>query len=162
MTGSQRTALTVSAIAATRIVFLGAILGGSALGLSTTASAASQCDPLTLSMTPQPALSCPDPYAASPADPPPVPDPANFVGGPPPQGAPPPPGQPLPDAFPAPGQPPGVPPVVGDDGAPTQSFGQGGYLKDIWGQFHNGVPSDLVFGSPPPAPDPALPPPPPG
>jgi hypothetical protein len=155
MTGSVRSART-----AARIVFVGAIVGSSAVGLATQASAASQCDPLTLSMTPQPALSCPDPYAASPEDPPPVPDPVNFVGGPPPQGAPPAPGQPLPDAFPAPGQPPGVPPVVGADGAPTQSFDQGGYLKDIWGEFHNGVPSDLVFGSPPP--DPALPPPPPG
>jgi hypothetical protein len=30
----------------------------------------------------------------------------------------------------------------------TQTFGQGGgYLGDIWDQFHDGVPSDLIYGA---------------
>lgn len=143
MNASRRTAHTATAIAA-KVVFVGAVIGGSAVGLASQASA-DRCDPLTLSMTPQPALSCPDPNAASPVDAAPAPDPAAApVAGP------------LPDAFPPPGQPPAIPPVVGADG--TQSYGQGGYLKDIWHEFHNGVPSDLIIGSPPPPADPAMPP----
>ncbi|MGB8504638.1 hypothetical protein [Mycobacterium sp.] len=64
-------------------------------------------------------------------------------------------GRPPPGALPPPGEPPYVPPVVGEDG--TQSYGQLGYLREIWHEFHNGVPSEFIYG---PAPtDPALPPP---
>jgi hypothetical protein len=93
-------------------------------------------------------------------DAPPVPAPVNDVAAPPPASAVasmPAPGQPLPDAFPPPGQPPYIPPVVNADG--TQGYGQGGFLRDVWHQFHNGVPSDLLFGPAPPQPgDPAAPP----
>ena len=67
--------------------------------------------------------------AGPPADGVPVVEPVTDVAGPPP-----------PAALPPPGQPPSVPPVVNEDGTP-QTFGQGGFLRDIWRQFHNGVPS---------------------
>ena len=65
--------------------------------------------------------------AGPPADGVPVVEPVTDVAGPPP-----------PAALPPPGQPPSVPPVVNEDGTP-QTFGQGGFLRDIWHQFHNGV-----------------------
>ena len=144
MTGSQRTApLITSAINVARIVFAGAVVGSCAVGLTARAYA-SPCDPVGLSMTPQPVLSCPSPDSAPPADGSPVAGPVSDVAG-----------RPAPGALPPPGEPPYVPPVVGEDG--TQSYGQLGYLREIWHEFHNGVPSEFIYG---PAPtDPALPPP---
>lgn len=140
-----------------RIAFAGALAGSCAVGLACQASG-SPCDPDTMRMTPQPVLSCPDPDASPP---PPQLRGAPVAGGsftPTASGvmgsAPADPGAP---AFPAPGQAPNVPPVVNADG--SQTFGQGGgYLGDIWDQFHNGVPSDLIYG--PVSGDPAAPPPP--
>ena len=164
MNGLQRTARIAPAINVATIVFVGAIVGGSAVGLAA-AAYASPCDPVTMSMTPQPVLSCPGPDVAPPAEGSPVPVPVNGLAGPPADGVPvvepvadvagPPP----PAALPHPGQPPSVPPVVNEDGTP-QTFGQGGFLRDIWHQFHNGVPSDLFYGPVPPPADPAVPPPP--
>lgn len=164
MNGLQRTARIAPVINVATIVFVGAIVGGSAVGLAA-AAYASPCDPVTMSMTPQPVLSCPGPDVAPPAEGSPVPVPVNGLAGPPADGVPvvepvtdvagPPP----PAALPPPGQPPSVPPVVNEDGTP-QSFGQGGFLRDIWHQFHNGVPSDLFYGPVPPPADPAVPPPP--
>jgi hypothetical protein len=143
MTGWQRTApLITSAINVAGIVFAGAVVGSCAVGLAAQAYA-SPCDPLTMSMTPQPVLSCPAP-AAPPADGSPVAGPVSDVAG-----------GPQPGALPAPGEAPYVPPVVGEDG--TQSYGQLGYLRQIWHEFHNGVPSDLIYG---PMPMPSAPPPP--
>ena len=166
MTGSSRTARLTSATNVARIVVAGAIVGPCAVVLAAGASA-SPCDPATLAMTPQPQLSCPGPAAAPPPVAPAVAGPVDDAPAPPPaEGAPVPvpvgvPANPVagprPPAFPAPGEAPFVPPVVGEDGAPTQSFGQGGFLMDIWHEFHNGVPSDLIY-APPPA-DPGLPPP---
>jgi hypothetical protein len=145
MTGSMNVA---------RVVFAGAIVGSCAFGLAARADA-SPCDPATLAMTPQPQLSCPGPDAAPPPDGSPVAGPVTNIADPPPPGA-----------LPVPVQQPSVPPVVGADG--TQSYGQLGYLRQIWHDFHNGVPSDLFGGPPPsstvspPAPgDPLLLPPPP-
>jgi hypothetical protein len=147
--GSQRTAPLTSVINVARVALACAAVGSCAVGFAAGAFA-SPCDPTTLAMTPQPQLSCPAPEAAQPADgapvaaPPPVP--GSDVTGPP-----------LPDALPPPGQAPHVPPVVGEDGAPTTSYGQGGYLGQIWNEFHNGVPSDVIYG---PAPGGPAPPPP--
>ena len=142
MIESQRTAPLRSRIHAAGIAFAGAIVGSCAVGLAAPAYAG-PCDPVGLSMTPQPVLSCASPDPAPPADGSPAPGPVNAVAGAPPQAA-----------LPAPGQAPYVPPVVDADG--TQSYGQLGYLRQIWHEFHNGVPSDLLYG---PAPtDPAAPP----
>src|ERR1700739_805896 len=105
MTEPQRTALITSAINGARIAFAGAIVGGCAVGLAAQADAdsGSDCNPLYLSMTPQPVLACLGPDAAPPADGSPVPGPVNDVASPPTPGAPPP-----------PGQPPSAPPVVTD------------------------------------------------
>lgn len=153
MTESQRTAPLASAINVARVVFAGAIVGSCALGVAVRAYA-SPCDPVGLSMTPQPQLSCPGPDAAPPPDGPPAPGPVNNVAA----GS--------PGAPPAPGQPPYVPPVVDADG--TQSYGQLGFLRQVWHEFHNGVPSDLIYGpdptnpeAQPGSPSPVPPPPPP-
>ncbi|HEY6575548.1 MAG TPA: hypothetical protein VI029_11580 [Mycobacterium sp.] len=147
--GPQHTAPLTLAINVARVAFACAAVGSCAVGLAPRAFA-SPCDPTTLAMTPQPQLSCPAPEAAAPADgvpvaaPPPVP--GSDVTGPP-----------LPDAFPPPGEPPHIPPVVGEDGAPTTSYGQGGYFGQIWSEFHNGVPSDVIYGPAPGAPAPPPP-----
>jgi hypothetical protein len=154
---------------AVTVAVAGAVLGPLAVGLAAGASA-SPCDPATLAMTPQPQLSCAPPDGV----PPPPADAAAAPAGPiqAPMAAAPPPvdpaappngvqatGETLPDAFPAPGQAPFIPPVIDADG--TQRFGNMGYLREIWHEFHNGVPADLLYGPPPPAPaDPAAPPPP--
>jgi hypothetical protein len=149
MIGTQHTASPFWGINLARIVFAGAIVGSCAVGLAVRANA-SPCDPLGLSMTPQPQLSCTSPDSAPPADGTPAPGPVNNAAGPPPPGAP-----------PAPGQPPYVPPVVNPDG--TQSYGQLGFLRQVWHEFHNGVPSELLYGpdpdqGPPGSPIPPSPP----
>ena len=125
MNGLQRTARIAPVINVATIVFVGAIVGGSAVGLAA-AAYASPCDPVTMSMTPQPVLSCPGPDVAPPAEGSPVPVPVNGLAGPPADGVPvvepvtdvagPPP----PAALPPPGQPPSVPPVVNEDGTPRR------------------------------------------
>ena len=160
MNGPQRRARTAPAIKLARLVFAGAVIGGTAVGFAPDAYA-SPCDPLTMSMTPQPVLSCPAPNAVSPPDAPP-PDGASVAMMPVPVPAPANAGGPAPaNALPPPGQAPGVPPVVDENGNPASYGSQGSYFKEIWHEFHNGVPSDLLF-APAPAPDPAAPPPPPG
>jgi hypothetical protein len=145
MTGYQRTAPVMLTINVARGLFAGAIVGSCAVGVAVPAYA-SPCDPLGIAMTPQPVLSCSGPDSAAPTDPSVAPGPVNNVASPPPAGA-----------LPAPGQPPSVPPVAPGDGPAPGS--QLGYLREIWHDFHNGVPSDLLYG---PAPeDPAQPPPPP-
>ncbi len=112
------------------------ICGGSITGLVAGAHA-SPCDPITMSMTPQPVLSCPDPAPAAP-----------IVGasGPVPVD-----GAPLPDALPPAGQAPAIPPTFNADG--SQSFGQDGFLGDVMNQFGNGVPGEFIYGPmAPPAP----------
>ena len=91
----QRMALFDSAINAARIALASAVLGGCAVGLAARADAdsGSDCNPLYLSMTPQPVLACSNPDAAPPADGSPAPGPVSAVAAPPP-GAPPPAGQP--------------------------------------------------------------------
>ena len=88
MTEPQRTALT-SAINVAKIAFAGAIIGGCAVGLAAQAYAdsGSDCNPLYLSMTPQPVLSCPGPDAAPPGDGSHVSGPVDDVAGPPPPSA---------------------------------------------------------------------------
>ena len=112
------------------IVLAGGIAGSFAVGLAVPAYA-SPCDPIGLAMTPQPVLSCPSPGAAPPADGAPAPGPVDNVAAPP-----------------------YVPPVDAGDGPPPLS--QLGYLREIWHEFHNGVPTDLLYG---PAPTDAPPPP---
>ncbi|MCV7226564.1 hypothetical protein [Mycolicibacterium komossense] len=126
MTGSQRVAHLAAAIA---------VAAGSAVGFASGANA-SPCDPITLSMTPQPVLSCPDPAA-----------PAPVVGA---SGPVPVVGTPLPDALPPPGQAPAIPPTSNADG--TQDFGSDGFIGDVMNQFGNGVPSEFIYGpmAPPP------------
>ena len=147
--GPQRTAPLTLVINIARVAFAcaapGIVRGGSRRsGLRV------PCDPMTLAMTPQPQLSCPAPEAAPPADGAPIAAPPPVTGsdvtGPP-----------LPDALPPPGEAPHIPPVVGEDGAPTTSYGQGGYLGQIWDEFHNGVPRDVIYGPAPggPAPPPS-------
>ncbi len=128
----------------TRSVFAAAVTGVCAVVLPAN-SVASPCIPETMAMSPQPVLSCPGVQPAPFPDTAPVGNSAFNVAGPPPPapGAP-----PAANALPAPGQAPFVPPVVNPDG--TQSFGPSGYLGDIWDQFHNGVPTDLIFAPPPP------------
>lgn len=129
------------------------LVAGAFVALASTgmavAGAESSCDPDTMAMSPQPVLSCPGVAAAPFPDTAPVPDPAFDVTGPPTAGSPPASG-PVIAALPAPGQAPHVPPVVGADG--TQSFGQGGVIGDLFTQFQNGVPTDLIYGpvAPPP------------
>jgi hypothetical protein len=126
-----------------KFLFAGAIAGSCAVGLAAPVYA-SPCDPLGMAMTPQPVLSCPNPDAPPPPDAPAVTGPVNNAAGPGPAAA-----------LPAPGQPPSVPPVAAGDGPAAGS--QLGYLREIWHDFHNGVPSDLLYG---PAPDdPSMPPP---
>lgn len=138
MTGSQ--------LILARIVFAGAIAGSCALGLAVQAGA-SPCDPVGLAMTPQPVLSCSAPDAVPPADPSqPAAGPVNVADAAPPNAAPP------------PGQAPYVPPVAAGNGPPAGS--QLGFLRQVWHEFHNGVPSELLYGPDPT--DPALPPPQPG
>src|SRR4051794_29659762 len=102
MTGTHRTATRASAIIAA------AIVGSCVVGLAPGAPA-SPCDRLTLSMTPQPALSGPGAPATAPTNAVPVPA-ANTAGA-------------AGNSLPAPGQAPFIPPVVGADGAPTETFG---------------------------------------
>ncbi|MDT5091636.1 MAG: hypothetical protein QOH60_999 [Mycobacterium sp.] len=139
MTGLQRPALTVA-----RIAFAGALVGSSAL-VTAAAANAGPCDPATLAMTPQPQLSC------APPDAPPPDAPAPPPGSPPPASAPLSDGQgkPYEGPTPPPGMAPYIPPVVNADGSPG-SYGQRGFFRDVWNQFHNGVPSDMIYG-----PDPA-------
>ena len=87
MNGAQRTARIAPVINVATIVFVGAIVGGSALGLAA-AAYASPCDPVTMSMTPQPVLSCPGPDVATPAEGSPVPVPVNGLAGHQPMGCP--------------------------------------------------------------------------
>jgi hypothetical protein len=62
-----------SAINAARIVLASAVIGACAVGPAARADAdsGSDCNPLYLSMTPQPVLACSGPDAAPPADAPP-------------------------------------------------------------------------------------------
>jgi hypothetical protein len=94
MTEPQRKARIISVTNLARIAFAGTIIGGCGLGLAAPAYAdsGSGCNPLYLSMTPQPVLACQTPDAPPPIDGPPAPGPVNDVAGAPP-GAPPPPGQ---------------------------------------------------------------------
>jgi hypothetical protein len=58
---------------------VGAVMAGCAVGLATPAGADDNCDPLLMSMTPQPVLACQAPDVAPPPDQPvvaPVPPPA--------------------------------------------------------------------------------------
>jgi hypothetical protein len=165
MTGLPRTASLTSALDVVRVVFAVAVLGSCAVGLSAQANA-SPCIPDTLAMTPQPQLSCPGAQVAPRPVAAPVAAPADDSAGPSAPDGPPAPGPvdvaagPPPPAFPAPGQAPFIPPVVGEDGAPTQSFGQSGYLGEIWHEFHNGVPGELIYGpAAPPPPGAPMPPP---
>ena len=106
---------------------------------------ASPCDPIGLAMTPQPVLSCQSPDAAPPADGAPAPGPVNNAAAPPP-----------------PGSPPYVPPVATGNG--PEPLSQLGYLREIWHEFHNGVPTDFLYGpaptDTPPLPEGPVPPPP--
>jgi hypothetical protein len=141
MIGSQRTALAKPAKNLARIVFAGAVIGPCAIGLAAPAFA-SPCDPFTLSMTPQPQLSCPGPDAPPPAEPTPAaPDGANALASGPPTGYGPISSGPAPPQVP--GQAPYVPPVNPDG---NQNTGQLSYLRSLWHEFHNGVPSDLLYG----------------
>jgi hypothetical protein len=80
MTGPRHAAPVASAIYAAGIAFAGAILAASAMGLA--AEAHASCDPLMLSMTPQPVLSCIAPDDAPPPEAPPGPVPvSNAVDG---------------------------------------------------------------------------------
>jgi len=141
MSRSQRTAPLASAVKAAGIVFAGVVMGSCAVS-SAARAYASPCDPLGLAMTPQPVLSCLDADAGPPTDGAPATGAVDSVAAPP-AGAP-----------PAPGQPPYVPPVADGDAPPP--LGQLGYLREIWHEFHNGVPTDLIYG---PAPTDAPPPP---
>lgn len=102
MTEPQRTARVTSAINVARIAFATAIIGGFAVGLAAQANAdsGSDCNPLYLSMTPQPVLSCAGPEAGPPPDGSPATGPVNDVAG-------------LP--APPPGQPQSAPPVLAND-----------------------------------------------
>jgi hypothetical protein len=85
-----------SAIYAAGIAFAGAVMAASAMGLA--AQAHADCDPLMLSMTPQPVLACTAPDDAPPPEAPPGPVPVGnaFDGAvPPPDPAAPPPDAPL-------------------------------------------------------------------
>jgi hypothetical protein len=119
------------------ILFAGTFAGSCAVALAAPAYA-SPCDPLTMSMTPQPVLSCPAPDAPPPPDAAPGPV-TNVASGPAPAG---------PNGLPAPNPTPTVPPVAAGDGPAAGS--QLGYIRQIWHDFHNGVPSDILYG---PAPD---------
>jgi hypothetical protein len=140
MSRSRRTAPNTSGI-----VFAGAVVGSCAVSLAAPAHA-SPCDPAGMAMTPQPVLSCPSPDSVAPANGVPAPGPVNNVAAPP-----------------QPGAPPYVPPVAAGNG--PEPLSQLGYLMEIWREFRNGVPADLLYGpaptdSPqPPPPDGPLPPP---
>ena len=125
------------------IVFAGVIVGIVRTCFAAPAYA-SPCDPIGLAMTPQPVLSCANPNPAPSADVAPATGPVNNIAAPPSS---------------APGQPPYVPPVATGNGPPPLS--QLGYLREIWHEFHNGVPTDLLYG-PAPAPTDAAPLPPEG
>jgi len=84
-----------------------------------------------MAMSPQPVLSCPDQQPMPFPQTAPLGDPG-FTPATPPQGTAV--GVPAADAFPAPGQAPYIPPVVNQDGSPTD-FGQGGLFGDYWQQF---------------------------
>lgn len=131
MSSSQRT------VNRAGIVFAGVIVGSCAVSFAAPVYA-SPCDPIGLAMTPQPVLSCPNPGAA-PADVAPATGPVNNIAAPSSSG---------------PGQPPYVPPVAAGDQPPPLS--QLGYIREIWHEFHNGVPTDLLYG---PEPTDAPPPP---
>ena len=75
-----------SAINAARIALAGAVLVGCAVGLAARvdADSGSGCNPLYLSMTPQPVLACSSPDAAPQADGSPAPGPVSDVAGQPP------------------------------------------------------------------------------
>jgi hypothetical protein len=74
MNQPRRAKLTSTAMTAS---FVGAVMAGCALGLAAHASA--DCDPLMLSMTPQPVLSCQAPdVAPPPAEVPPPAEPGPF------------------------------------------------------------------------------------
>ncbi|MFZ0831860.1 MAG: hypothetical protein WAM92_01995 [Mycobacterium sp.] len=120
------------AVGAAGMVFVGAVAGTSFAARA----GASPCDPIGLAMTPQPVLSCISPIPAPSADGAPAPGPVDNVAAPP-----------------------YVPPVADGNGPPPLS--QLGYLMDIWHEFHNGVPADLLYG-PAPAPTDAAPLPPEG
>ncbi len=81
--------------AALHVSFAGAVVAGCALGLAAQASADDNCDPLLLSMTPQPVLAC-EPDAAPPPVEPPAAAPVNDAFTPPPPVDGPPPAEELP------------------------------------------------------------------
>lgn len=120
-------------IAVTSIAGVGCL--GVGVMVAPLATAESPCLPETMAMSPQPVLSCPDQVPA------PFPKSAPLPAAPdaPATG----------DAFPAPGQAPYIPPIVNQDGT-LSTFDQGGYLGDLWDQFRNGVPTDLIYGPPAP------------
>lgn len=127
MSRSQRTAPHAAGI-----VFAGAVVGWCAVSVAAPAYASG------LAMTPQPVLSCTSPDAVPPAEAQPAPGPVDNVASPPP-----------------PGSPPYVPPVASGNG--PEPLSQLGYLREIWHEFHNGVPPDLLYG-PAPTDAPASPP----
>lgn len=144
MIESQPPTFRHAAIRAGGIVMTTMVGGLCAVGLAPRASG-SPCDPVGLSMTPQPVLSCSQPDAVPPGDTAAIaPGPVNGVAN-------------SPGALPAPGQPPYVPPVTNPDG--TQSYGQLGFLREIWHEFHNGVPSEFIPGPMPPPTNAVEPPP---
>jgi hypothetical protein len=121
-------------------------VGGLGVLVAPPAVAESPCIPETMAMSPQPVLSCPGQAPAPFPQSAPLRDSAHRVDGPPPTdpGA-----SSVGVALPPPGQAPHIPPVVNPDGSPV-TFDQGGYLGQLWDQFHSGVPSDLIYGPPQP------------
>lgn len=78
MTGLRHAVPVKSAIYAARFAFAGAVIAASAMGLA--AEAHADCDPLMLSMTPQPVLACTAPADAPPPEAPPGPEPVGNAG----------------------------------------------------------------------------------
>src|SRR5215831_8254022 len=95
MTQPRRAKLISAAMNAS---FVGAVMAGCALGLAASAGADDNCDPLILSMTPQPVLACQAPDIAPPPDQIPAVNPVNDVLAPMPAEAPAPVIPPAPDA----------------------------------------------------------------
>ena len=74
--------------AAMGAALLGALTAGCAVGLAASAGADDNCDPVMLSMTPQPVLACQAPDVAPPPNQPPAANPAGEAMVPLPPGAP--------------------------------------------------------------------------
>src|SRR5215510_4089289 len=86
MTQPRRAKLISAAMNAS---FVGAVMAGCALGLAASAGADDNCDPLMLSMTPQPVMPCQAPDVAPPPDHVPAVNPVNDVLAPMPVAPPP-------------------------------------------------------------------------